>query len=342
MGARGIWWVRGAVALGLLLFFGLPYRLTAWIPIWLPFLAALAVEAQFFLSGRRATSRRAADRGPQLRDLDERRRSDWTLLTLPQGAELWIDPGELDEDEVAEWVRSSPEVAALPPGGQFEVGPLRPGMPAAFLPLAPAGAGRRLRDRIPWRSLAVSTVVLLVVAGALALRPTGWERLSAGTRHAAEARFSRLAGEIAGHRVTVTCDTGGRHVGVVQETDGLAEVGGRQAWLSPDICLQLVDLRDGDLRPDSESAGHAVVVLAHEAWHLHGVANEGLANCFAYQSGVQVAEGLGVSPGTARAQMKTQLAENPVEFSSAPAYLVPAGCHDGGAHDLHPSSHRFP
>src|SRR4051812_44276991 len=120
MGARGIWWVRGLVALGLLLFFVLPYRLTAWIPIWLPFLAALAVEAQFFLSGRRAVSRRAADRAPP-------QESDWTLLTLPQGTELWIDPGELDQDALAAWVRSSPDLAALPPGGQFEVGPLRAG-----------------------------------------------------------------------------------------------------------------------------------------------------------------------------------------------------------------------
>jgi hypothetical protein len=142
--------------------------------------------------------------------------------------------------------------------------------------------------------------------------------------------------------VTVDCDTGGHHVGAVQEADGLAEVGGRRAWLTPDICLQLVQLRDGDLRPDSDTAGHAVVVLAHEAWHLHGVADEGLANCFAYQTGGRIAEQLGVSPGTARALMKAQLAENRVEFSGSPAYFIPPGCHNGGQDDLHPASHQFP
>ena len=96
----------------------------------------------------------------------------------------------------------------------------------------------------------------------------------------------------------------------MQGDDGLAQVGGRQAWLTTDICFALVRLRDGKLDPRSESASHAVVVLAHESWHLHGVASEALANCFAYQSGVGVAEKLGVSPSTAEGMMREQLAEN--------------------------------
>src|SRR3954454_19941638 len=281
-GGRGIWWLRGAVAVGLALFLGLPYRITAWIPIWLPFFAALATEAQFFISGWRPTSRRAADHGPQARDLDELGRGNWTLLNSPRGAQLWIDPGELDEEEVVEWLRLTPEVSALAPDGQFEAGPLRHDAFNEIRPLAPAPVDRRGRLRPPSRRLAVSLSVLVVVAVALVLRPTGCERLSAAKREAAQAQFSRLAGGIAGHKVEMTCDTGGHHVGAVQEADGLAEVGGREAWLTPDICLQLVQLRDGDLRPDSDTAGHAVVVLAHESWHLRGVANEGLANCFAY------------------------------------------------------------
>jgi hypothetical protein len=332
---RAIWWLRGLVALGLVLFFTLPYRITGWIPIWLPFLAALAVEVQFFVSGWRAVPQQASD-------LDEGGRRDWVMLMLPQGAQLWIDPGELSEDEVTEWLSlNGAQLAALVPGGEFEVGPLRIGLPSEIRPLAPLPVMRR-RRRVPSLRLVGSIAVLVAVAGVLALRPSGWQRLSAEKRAAAQAQFSRLASEIAGHGVTVECDTGGRHVGAVQEADGLAEVGGRRAWLTPDICLHLVQLRDGDLRPDSDTAGHAVVVLAHEAWHLHGVADEGLANCSAYQTGGRLAEQLGVSPGTARALMKAQLAENRVEFSGSPAYFVPPGCRDGGPNDLHLASHHFP
>ena len=96
------------------------------------------------------------------------------------------------------------------------------------------------------------------------------------------------------------------------------------------------------LDPQSESASHAVVVLAHESWHLHGVASESLANCFAYQSGVGVAEKLGVSPSTAEAMMREQLAENGAVYADDPAYLIPSGCSNGGEYDLHPSSSRFP
>jgi len=333
---RAIWWLRGLVAVGLVLFFTLPYRITGWIPIWLPFLAALAIELQFFVSGWRAAPRQSSD-------LDEGGR-DWVMLPLPRGGQLWIEPGKLGEDEVTEWLSlNGAQLAGLAPNGQYEVGPLQNGLPSEIRPLgALPVAHRRRRHRLPSLRLVVSIAVLVVVAGVLALRPSGWQRLSSEKRAAAEAQFSRLASAIAGHRVTVVCDTGGHHVGAVQEADGLAEVGGRRAWLTPDICLQLVQLRDGDLRPDSDTAGHAVVVLAHEAWHLHGVADEGLANCFAYQAGTRIAEQLGVSAGTARALMKAQLTENRVEFAGSPAYFVPPGCYDGGPNDLHPASHSFP
>ena len=149
----------------------------------------------------------------------------------------------------------------------------------------------------------VVPVLIVVGAGVLLFtRSSGWQHLSPQTRAAAQAQFSRLAAGIAGHRVAVHCDNS--HVGYVQGDDGLAQVGGRQAWLTTDICLALVRLRDGKLAPQSESASHAVVVLAHESWHLHGVASEALANCFAYQSGVGVAEKLGVSPSTAEGMMR--------------------------------------
>jgi hypothetical protein len=86
----------------------------------------------------------------------------------------------------------------------------------------------------------------------------------------------------------------------------------------------------------------AIAVLAHESWHLRGVSNEGLANCYGFQSGVGLGVDLGLSEQTARAMMREQLATNASDTAANPQYLVPSGCHDGGEHDLHPAVRGFP
>ena len=83
-------------------------------------------------------------------------------------------------------------------------------------------------------------------------------------------------------------------------------------------------------------------MLAHEAWHLRGEDDEGVTNCYAFQSGVALGERLGLSPGTAARMMRQQLAENPIQAKSAPAYLVPPECRNGGELDLAPGTGRFP
>jgi len=40
--------------------------------------------------------------------------------------------------------------------------------------------------------------------------------------------------------------------------------------------------------------------------------------------------------------MRQQLAENPLQAKSAPAYLVPPECRNGGELDLSPGTGRFP
>jgi hypothetical protein len=40
--------------------------------------------------------------------------------------------------------------------------------------------------------------------------------------------------------------------------------------------------------------------------------------------------------------MRQQLAENALVAGSAPAYLVPPACRDGGRLDLDPANDRFP
>src|SRR3954447_26196625 len=58
-------------------YFFLPYDIRAWIPVWLPFGAALALELQFFVGGYRAAREgrtsvpSSSDRRPQPHDLEE-------------------------------------------------------------------------------------------------------------------------------------------------------------------------------------------------------------------------------------------------------------------------------
>lgn len=256
--------------------------LQLWVSPWPPFLAAAAVELQFFLSGVRATGGvRDHDPGPQPRDLED---FGW------------------DSDP------------------------------------APARRPRKARRR-----LVQAAVVLALLAGLFLLdrsRPS-WQKLPAHAKAVTIARLEREAARIAGHPATVTCDVGGRHVGYVQEADGIAEVGGHRMWLTPGICYRLAKLPR--ISGSTEiAAGHAIAVFAHEAWHLRGERSEALANCYGYQSGVQVGRAFGLSQSTARRLMYEQLANNAADFADAPAYVVPHGCHRGGAFDLKLDGAHFP
>jgi len=340
-GIRPIWWLRAFVITVVIVYFELPYSVSGWIPVWLPFLLAVVVEGQFFLSGWRSTPRRRrVDRGPQESDLELLGRGSLLNVPLPRGGELWLESGEFTASEVDVWLRRNEEALAALPPGRFAAGPLRLDSDNEIRAVAEAPAPP---PAVPGRSrlgVLVSALLVLGVGVLLFTLPSGWQQLSRQTRIAAEEQFSRLAAGIAGHPVTVSCDDG--RVGVVQGDDGLAQVGGQKAWLTTHICLALVKLRDGKIDPRGEAASNAVVVLAHESWHLRGVASESLANCFAYQSGVGIAEKLGVSASTAEAMMREQLAENASVFAADPAYLVPSGCTNGGEYDLHPESSRFP
>lgn len=263
--------------------------------MWLPFLAAVALEAHFFIGGYVARNRerpRAADRGPQERDL----------------ADLGWGP-EFEDEEFASYYEPSYE-----------------------------------QPRWNLRHVAEAAVALAIVGGILfyASRPHGWSAVSTENRARAEAVFSREATRIAGHPASIVCDTSGAHVGVVQEADGVAQVGGRVAYIVPGLCDALYQLKFKHRVQSFSTTGRAIAVLAHESWHLHGVANEGLANCYAFQSGVGVGVDLGLSESHARAMMREQLATNPSDSGANTQYLVPPGCQNGGRYDLHPGSDSFP
>jgi hypothetical protein len=202
-------------------------------------------------------------------------------------------------------------------------------------PPVPKPERRPLARRLLEPALVFAAVGLVVWAVSV---ERGWGSLDPQTQRRFERTLARAVRPIAGHTARIHCDTSGKHVGVVQEADGLAEVGGRDAWLTPSICYRLYKHEASSF----SATGRAIAVLAHEAWHLRGVADEGLANCYAFQSGTELGVRLGLSRGTAVAMMREQLADNPSDAAGDSRYLVPPGCKDGGRYDLRRDSRRFP
>ena len=122
----------------------------------------------------------------------------------------------------------------------------------------------------------------------------GWDGLNDDQKAEATARYSAEASRIVGRSVEIRCDESGRIVGAVQHSDGVAEVGGDVAYLTPARCYDLYRQAFEGGGPFSQTA-RAVAVLAHESWHLRGERDEGRTECFALQSGVDLARRLGAT-----------------------------------------------
>jgi hypothetical protein len=315
-----------------------PYMLRATVPIWVAFVIAAGLELHFFVEALRGAPARRPDRGPL--DVDRERygytREPQEMLLLREGAdELWIPyAGETGEEleALAAEARARSELGA----GDAE--------PAQQAWAPSSDPEPSFRER--WPAL-YRLAGGLAVIGALALvfwlvdSRSGWGALDEQTRAAAEARFSNEASVIAGKPVTIACDESGRNVGVVQHADGVAVVGGELAYLTPERCLDLYRLAfEGEV--NSSQTARALAVLAHEAWHLHGVRDEGTTECYALQSAVELGRRLGLSQSTAEQMMRQQLVENVDRGEANAEYLVPAGCRNGGPLDLDPGSQRFP
>jgi hypothetical protein len=305
-----------------------PYELRAAVPTWFVFGIALALEVHFFAGALRRTPTPRPDRRPQ--GVDRERygyvaETDDLLLVRDGGEELWIPySGESDEaiEALIAEARDRPDAETPATVVHYE--------------------GRRGVWR-PMRHFFTGVGVI----GALALglwlvdSRTGWDALSGNTRAEAAARFSDEASRIAEKPVTIRCDESRDYVGVVQHADGVATVGGDLAYLTPERCYDLYRLAfQGEVT--SSQTAWALTVLAHEAWHLRGVSDEGTTECYALQSGVELGQRLGLSEGTARQMMRQQRTENALRIGATPEYLVPPECRDGGRLDLNPDDGRFP
>jgi hypothetical protein len=304
-----------------------PAELRSAVPIWLPFLIALGLEVNFLVGAFRPDRLRSPDRRPQ--SVDRERfgyadDADELLLVRAGNEELWIPyAGETDE-ELDDLIAGARDTADLD-GDEAPASWERPSI------------GLRLRRFL----VGLGVIVLLALAVWFVESRTGWDALAGDTRAAAATRFSEEASRIAGKPVTIRCDESRDYVGAVQHADGVATVGGDRAYLTPERCHDLYRLAfEGEVT--SSQTARALAVLAHEAWHLRGLDDEGTTECYALQSGVELGERLGLSAGTARQMMRQQLTENRLHGPASFEYVVPPDCRQGGSLDLTPSDGRFP
>jgi len=280
----------------------------SYVPIWAAFLVALGVELQYFFGARRSR--------PRVREHNE---GEELLLVRDGEDELWIPYAGESPDEIDELVAEARAQAEVEDA-------LEAGVPAR----------RSLRPLLVGLGVIAALAAIVWFAGS-----RGWDGLNDEQKSEATARFSAEASRIVGRRVQIRCDESGRIVGAVQHSDGVAQVGGDVAYLTPARCYDLYRQAFEGGGPFSQTA-RAVAVLAHESWHLKGERDEGRTECFALQSGVDLARRLGASDDTARRMMRQQLAENALRATGDAEYLVPPECRDGGELDLNPGSSRFP
>ena len=207
--------------------------------------------------------------------------------------------------------------------------------------------------------LAVTVIALLVTAGVLVswtatrVDTLGRRRsfLVAGTavpllvalvagvpvvRHARlEARLATVASQLAGHRVTVRCET------LTQSwTDAQAELGyvrfdaeGRpepRATLGVEACRDLSAWSGSDHAHPTPAQVVAVHVLTHEAMHLTGQADEARAECAAVQRDARTAVLLGATPAQGLALATAYWA---TDYPSLPDAYRSAACVPGGSLD---------
>jgi len=300
-------WVRLALAAFVLLWLFDIAGARFYVPIWAAFLVALGLELQYFFGARRVQPRARV-----------RQEAEELLLVRDGDDEFWIPYSGESPEEIEELVakaRAEPDVEET-----VDVPPPR----RSFRPLL-VGLG-----------VIAALAAIVWIAG-----PRGWDGLDDDQKAQATARFSAEASRIVGRPVEIRCDESGRIVGAVQHSDGVAEVGGEVAYLTPNRCHDLYRQAFEGGGPFSQTA-RAIAVLAHESWHLRGERDEGRTECFALQSGVDLARRLGATDDTARRMMRQQLAENALRATGDQEYLVPPECRDGGELDLNPGSSRFP
>jgi hypothetical protein len=190
-------------------------------------------------------------------------------------------------------------------------------------------------------------IVLLLVAGVAAL---GWTKHEDRIRE--QDRLAVVASSIVGHKVGVHCPNFVKGLVYASAEAGTVKFdeNGRPATyteLSPDTCAALRNIRRIDLTClDSGTCGDkqfqlawALHTLAHEAYHLRGIAQESTAECYAMQTTARVAVSLGLPPRRAGQLQQWVWTRG---YPTEPDEYATVDCHNGGRLDLHPGYAVWP
>ena len=182
-----------------------------------------------------------------------------------------------------------------------------------------------------------ASVILLVLATAL----FGWA-LGFEVRHQrVQATATEVTRELTGNPDAVAvCQR------LTPDLLDLSQNAGHVAWDQPEVshlrrstCNAFFSWLVGDKADPSFDQVEAVHVVVHEAMHVAGQYDEGVAECWAMQSDAEAAELLGADPEDARALADAYYREH-FPFMH-PAYRH-GGCTDGGGLDLTPGDGQFP
>lgn len=184
-------------------------------------------------------------------------------------------------------------------------------------------------------------IVLLLVAGVAAL---GWTKHEDRIRE--QNRLAVVASSLVGHKVGVHCPnfvkglvyTSGE-AGTVQFDENGDPA--NYTDLAPDTCDALRSVGKLDLTClDSETCGDkqwklawALHTLAHESYHLRGIAQESKTECYAMQTTARVAVSLGIPPRRAGQLQRWVWTRG---YPSEPEEYRTSDCHNRGPLDLHP------
>jgi hypothetical protein len=205
----------------------------------------------------------------------------------------------------------------------------------------------------PPTPLWVKLTIAVVVVSALV-----WWVADRRDRIGNEQRLSAIASEIAGRDVRVSCPGPiGRLFGWdIVEGSVRFDASGKphdETKIRKQSCAELDALAEGRRREELECTARAgiacgphgrelvmaVDVLAHEAWHLRGVIDEGVTECRSLQTMAWTARQLGATAEQGHALAKAQYEG---AYREMPERYRNGGCTDGGELDLRPDDSRFP
>jgi hypothetical protein len=190
-------------------------------------------------------------------------------------------------------------------------------------------------------------------------QPGGEKKLSRVTGKASTSRiepeFSRVASALAGKLIEVRCWSDAEWSSLLDEVAtftggevgpdafGFAQLGGHLVHLAADVCDGLVALRYERKRPTGGSPREAiaigVAVLAHEAQHARGIANEATTECYGIQTIAGTARRLGASGAYARSLARSYWRDVYVRLSDE---YRSERCRDGGTLDRRKKSTIWP